>query len=74
MTNDQDFGSMEFMETIRAGFDYLIREDQMGKARKDALRLAKTARKRGSSHKHVAFLVFIATWDAKPAGKLLMMR
>ena len=28
----------------------------------------------GSSHKYVAFLVFVATWDAELAGKLLKLR
>ena len=30
---------MQLMETIQASFDYLIRENPMGKVRKDALRL-----------------------------------
>jgi hypothetical protein len=36
--NQQDYDSMKLIETIEAGFDRLIRENPMGKARKDALR------------------------------------
>ncbi|MBA7675036.1 hypothetical protein ES703_83264 [subsurface metagenome] len=39
MTNRQDFDGIELMETIQASFDHLIRENPMGEARKDALRL-----------------------------------
>jgi hypothetical protein len=39
VTKEQDFDSMEFMETIQASFDHLTRENPMGEARKGALRL-----------------------------------
>ena len=39
MTNRQDFDGIELMETIQASFDHLIRENPMGEARKDALKL-----------------------------------
>ncbi len=38
MTNELNFDGMELMETIRASFDHLIRENPMGEAGKDALR------------------------------------
>ena len=39
MTNEQAFDSIEPMETIQASFDHPIRENPIGEARKDALRL-----------------------------------
>ena len=39
MTNGLEFDSMEPMETIQASFDYQMRENLMGEACKDALRL-----------------------------------
>jgi len=39
VTNEQDYDSMKLMETIQGGFDHLIRENPMGEARKDALKL-----------------------------------
>jgi hypothetical protein len=39
VTNEQDYDSMKLMETIQASFDHLIRENPMGEARKDALKL-----------------------------------
>ena len=39
MTNEQDYDSMKLMETIQASFDHLIRENPMGEARKDTLKL-----------------------------------
>ncbi len=39
MTNEQDFDSMELMETTQASFSHSLRENPMGEARKDALRL-----------------------------------
>ena len=35
-TNEQNFNSMEFMETIQAIFDHLIQENPIGEARKNA--------------------------------------
>ena len=39
MTNEQDFDSIEPMETTQATLDHLIQENPMGEACKDALRL-----------------------------------
>jgi len=39
MTNEQDFDSIELIETTQASFDHLIRENPMGEVLKDALRL-----------------------------------
>lgn len=39
MTNEQDFDSIELMETNQATLDHLIRENPMGETRKDALGL-----------------------------------
>ena len=39
MTNEQDFDSIEFLETIQTSLDYQMRENPMDEARKDALRL-----------------------------------
>ncbi len=39
MTNRQDFDGIELMETIQASFDHLIRENPMGEAHRDALKL-----------------------------------
>ena len=39
MTNEQDFDSIELMETTQASFSHSLREKLMGEARKDALRL-----------------------------------
>ena len=39
MTNEQNFDSMELMETIQATLDHLTRENPMGEPRKDALML-----------------------------------
>ena len=39
MTNRYDSDSIELMETIQTSFDHLLRENPMGQARKDALRL-----------------------------------
>jgi len=39
VTNELNFGSIELMETTQASFDHLIRENPMGEACKDALKL-----------------------------------
>ena len=39
MTNELNFDSIKLMETTQASFDHLIRENPMGEARKDALKL-----------------------------------
>ena len=39
MTSEQDFDSIEFMETNQATLDHLIWENPMGETRKYALRL-----------------------------------
>jgi hypothetical protein len=39
VTIERDFDNIELMETIQTSFDHLLRENPMGEARKDALRL-----------------------------------
>ncbi len=39
MTNEQDFDSIETMETTQATLDHLIQENPMGEARTYSLRL-----------------------------------
>ncbi len=39
MATELNFDSIELMEVAQASFDHLIRENPMGQARKDALRL-----------------------------------
>ena len=36
MTGEQEFDSIELMETTQASFDYIKRENRMGEPRKDA--------------------------------------
>ena len=37
MTSEQDFDSIELMETIQISLDYQMRDNSMGETRKDAL-------------------------------------
>ena len=39
MTNELNFDSIKLMETTQASFDHLLRENPMGEACKDALKL-----------------------------------
>jgi hypothetical protein len=53
VTNEQDFDSIETMETTQATLDHLIQENPMGEARKDVLRLVfKQKLKLEFSHSH----------------------
>ena len=39
MTEEQEFDSIELMETIQTSFNSMIRENPMGESKKDALRV-----------------------------------
>jgi len=39
VTNELNFDSIELMETTQTSFDHLLRENLMGEAHKDALKL-----------------------------------
>ena len=67
MTNRHNFDSIELMETTQASFDHLLRENPMGEARKDALRLGFDRRLRFEFHGTKV------TSDAGLLGKLGVM-
>ena len=53
MTNELNLGSIEPMETIQTSFDHLLRENLMGEARKDALKLDFDRRMKLELHRSV---------------------
>jgi hypothetical protein len=55
VTNEQDFHSIELMETLQSSFDYIKRENRMGEARKDALRLNFDRRRRTAACKNTIY-------------------